>query len=300
MKEKKIIAVTHSGPFHADDVFAAACIFLAYSDTDIELIRSRDESVIQQADIVFDVGMVYDEAQMRFDHHQEAGAGKRENGIPYSSCGLVWKKFGLQICRNDQRVWQSIDEKIVSPIDALDNGMEIMQKIKPEYPRYFTIHDVIKNMRPLWNESGSPDFDSAFMRAVTFAHSVLKGLLSFEESKKQAREIVEEAYRSATDKQVIILSRYAPWERVLSEYSKPLFVVYPNQNNTYWNAEVVHDDPDDFASKRASFPEEWAGLRDTELQRVSGVVEAVFTHKGLFLAIAETKEAVLEMVHKSL
>ena len=78
-----------------------------------EVIRTRDESIITQADIVFDVGNIYDPEHGRFDHHQTEGAGTRENGVPYASFGLVWKKYGTQIC-GSQEIADSIDKKIDS------------------------------------------------------------------------------------------------------------------------------------------------------------------------------------------
>ena len=83
--------VTHNAKFHTDDVFAVATLLILYPGA--EVIRTRDESIIKMADIVVDVGQVYDAGNNRFDHHQVGGAGKRENGIQYASFGLVWKKF---------------------------------------------------------------------------------------------------------------------------------------------------------------------------------------------------------------
>ena len=78
----KIKIVTHSSDFHTDDLFAVATILLALGDTkDFEIIRSRDMSVIETGDYVVDVGGIYDPEKNRFDHHQEGGAGKRDNGI---------------------------------------------------------------------------------------------------------------------------------------------------------------------------------------------------------------------------
>ncbi len=59
------------------------------------MIRTRDLEVINKADIVIDVGGEYNADTGRFDHHQRGGAGERENGIPYSSFGLIWQKYGL-------------------------------------------------------------------------------------------------------------------------------------------------------------------------------------------------------------
>ena len=61
---------THSGSFHCDE--ALGCWLLQHTDKfkSAEIIRSRDPAVLATADIVIDVGGVYDEATLRFDHHQ--------------------------------------------------------------------------------------------------------------------------------------------------------------------------------------------------------------------------------------
>jgi len=84
-----ITIVTHDGNFHADDVFSIAALKIIFPS--FNLTRTRDAKVISQADIVIDVGNEYDPDKGRFDHHQRGGAGARENGIPFSSFGLIWQ-----------------------------------------------------------------------------------------------------------------------------------------------------------------------------------------------------------------
>ena len=64
-----MLVATHHGSFHADDVLAWALIRV-FLDPQAELIRTRDEGVIQSADVVIDVGGVFDPDSSRFDHHQ--------------------------------------------------------------------------------------------------------------------------------------------------------------------------------------------------------------------------------------
>jgi uncharacterized UPF0160 family protein len=48
---------------------------------------------------------------------------------------------------------------------------------------------------------------------------------------------------------------------------------------------------------RKPLPESWAGLRDEELRRASGIAGAIFCHKGRFISIWETKEAAIKALH---
>ena len=57
--------------------------------------------------------------------------------------------------------------------------------------------------------------------------------------------------------------------------------------------------PEDFPSRKP-FPKEWAGLSDEELQKVSGVNDAVFCHRGVFLCVAKSLEGAIELAKKSI
>ena len=84
-------ASTHDGRFHADEIFALAVLKLIFPD--LGITRSRDEIIYKNADIIVDVGHVYEPENLIFDHHQRGFLLKRESGIPYASFGLVWKNM---------------------------------------------------------------------------------------------------------------------------------------------------------------------------------------------------------------
>ena len=51
---------------------------------------------------------------------------------------------------------------------------------------------------------------------------------------------------------------------------------------------------------RMKLPAAWAGLRDEELAKVTGVPDAVFCHRALFLAVAKSKEGALALAKLAL
>lgn len=59
-KRKMAKIGTHSGTFHCDE--ALGCFLLKQTQTfkDAEIVRTRDESVLSELDIVIDVGGKYD------------------------------------------------------------------------------------------------------------------------------------------------------------------------------------------------------------------------------------------------
>ena len=62
---------------------------------------------------------------------------------------------------------------------------------------------------------------------------------------------------------------------------------------------AVRDNPHQFKNRK-DLPAEWAGLRDAELARVTGVADAVFCHRNRFMAVARTKEGAVALAKLAL
>jgi uncharacterized UPF0160 family protein len=296
---EKLKLVTHNGSFHADDIFAAATLilFLEKENKSFEIIRTRDEEIIKKGDFVFDVGLVYDSDKNRFDHHQIGGAGKREEtGIEYASFGLVWKKYGAIVC-NSADVANFLDRKIVQPIDAGDNGMDLIE-LKTTIRPYF-LQSFLKLFIPSWKNVDEESLLVGFLEAVNFAKSLLRKEIDLALDYKEGEAKVKEAYEKAEDKRVVILDQKYPWVDVATTFPETLFVVFPRINDNTWGAEGVFVGLPSF-EKRKNFPESWAGLRDVDLEKETGVEGAVFCHRGRFMVVAKTKEAILELVNLTL
>ena len=292
---KNVKIITHDGSFHADDVFAVATLTRVLDSHNLEIIRTRDEGKITTGDYVLDVGFVYDEAKNRFDHHQSGKAGVRANGIFYSSFGLVWKKFGETIA-GSKEIAEIIEQKLVQPIDALDNGQDtFVAAIKGVRP--YTIADLIFSFRPSWNESGG-DYYAAFSKAVELASQVLEREIVQARGEEAAGKLIEEAIAQAADKRVVIFSGNWPWERVLSAHSEVLYIISPH-NEKRWHLETVPGEPGGFVPRRP-LPKEWAGKTGEELQKITGVSDAIFCHNNLFVASAASREGALALAKLAL
>lgn len=288
---KKI--VTHSGNFHTDEVFACAALSILH-DGAVEVVRSREPSAWTTADYVVDEGGIYDEKKGHFDHHQIGGAGERENGIPYSSFGLVWKAYGEKLTGSAYAA-RVIDERLVQPIDAGDNGIEtftIKDKVAPAL-----IHDAVSAFRPAWNEDRTEDegfFDAFEMAKKMLAREVVRARAE-EEGKHRA----EDAYAHMKDKRIVILEDHYPWYEALGSKPEPLYVVKPDRANAgKWKVETVRSDVHAFKNRK-DLPESWAGKRDQELAEVSGVSDAIFCHNKRFIAVAGSKEGALALARKA-
>ncbi len=282
MNDKTI--ATHNGNFHADDVFSIAA--LRQIIPSFKLIRTRDLELIGNADIVIDVGGEYDPDSGRFDHHQRGGAGERENGIPYSSFGLIWQKYGLEICQGNQDIANAVDLNLVSTIDAIDCGyVEGVNK-------GISLSQTIAMFNPTWQEDSH--FDSCFNEAVDFASRVLMRFIASAEGDINAKDIVAKAVTNAKNPRVIVLEKYVPWKETVHALSEEaLFMIYPSLSGKW----IIHTVPAVLGSfeDRKPLPKQWAGLSDKPFKEVTGIDDAMFCHNGLFIAGAESIEGIMKM-----
>ena len=103
--------ITHSGTFHADEIFAT--LILSKIIPEITLIRIPElREKVNENVIVYDIG------GGKFDHHQFGGNGKRQNGVKYAACGLIWKEFGKELLSKYKvtkvdYTWNYIDKNLI-------------------------------------------------------------------------------------------------------------------------------------------------------------------------------------------
>lgn len=145
--------------------------------------------VLDRADIVLDVGGVYDPEHRRFDHHQTT-SGARENGILYSAFGLLWQHYGLEFCGGDEEVWRRIDRGLVQAIDAVDNGQDLYT-LTDFHARPIDVSEVLGWFNPV-SLVGDEEFDAQFERASAVAAQLLQRLLL------KTRDAVEGSGTSST------------------------------------------------------------------------------------------------------
>lgn len=297
--DKKIKIVTHNFGYHADDIFSCAVlsIILEKEGKEFEIIRTRDPEIIKSADYVVDVGGEYEESNNRFDHHQKGGAGKRANGIPYASFGLVWKKYG-EIISGSTEVAERIDKKLVSPIDAIDNGVEISKSITEGISDY-SVQNIFGILQPTWNEPFE-NVEVAFYEALSLAKKILQREVIIAQSVVLAEQKVKQAYEDAEDKRLIVLDKHYPASEVLLNLEDVLYIVRPRgESGETWGVKAVQKNSGSFENRK-NLPQAWAGLRDEELQKVTGVSDAIFCHNGMFLAVAKSKEGAIKLAQLAL
>lgn len=298
-KKRKVIVV-HGGSFHADDLFACATLRILYPCS--KIIRSKRGEPLPKGDITLDTGGAYDPQKNLYDHHQKEGAGYHEGStIPYASFGLIWKHFGMEVCKGNKKVWERIERKIVIPTDAVDNGIVPNQNLEEDVSAYFADR-TFSVFSPTWEEK-KDDIDKIFNQQVKRASKILQREIYVALADARGEEIINQAYLNSKDKRVVELENNFPrylYQDTLSRFEEPLYVIYPSSNGKTWNAESVIKTFGTLES-RLPFPENWRGsLDDDSLAKASGVGDAIFCHRNGFLATAKSKEGVMKLAELSL
>ena len=267
IRQKDASAFTHSGKFHADDVFSSA--LLLYLNPEITITRGN--KVPDDFDgIVFDIG------RGRYDHHQKDNR-IRENGIPYAAFGLLWEDLGCEILGDE--LAEKFDEAFVQPLDNNDNTGE-----KNE------LASLIGSFNPSWDENGGTD--EAFFRAVSVAGMILENkfarYLGNERADKRIEEVLETRDQTG-DSRILVLPEFIPCQKRLSE-TEVAFVIFPSNRGGY----CIQPQKKEYSlNYKCSFPSEWLGLENEELQKETGLSSATFCHKGGFLmSVGDLSDAI--------
>lgn len=290
--------VTHNGGFHTDDVFAVAALKMylrQQGEADIRVFRTRDKELVAEGDYVLDVGGVHDPEAGRFDHHQEEGAGQRENGIPYAAFGLIWQTYGTEICGGNESVAGKVDGKLVQAIDAPDNGVSLTGAAEFEGAYPYFLGTAVNAFKPTWQEEPG-QMDEIFAELVEWATVLLKREIQVASDIITGEELVEAAYQDMADKRLIYLEDNLPWKGVLTQKPEPLFVVYPKDSGR-WRLRAV---PEENFQHRIELPEAWRGKRGKQLQEVTGVPSAIFCHSSLPMITTEDKEGIDKLARMAL
>ena len=290
--------VTHSGGFHADELLSSAVLTRLYPQA--ELLRSRDKQWVTPSvgKIIFDVGGAYDSKAQIFDHHQRPGP-LREDGQPFSSFGLIWAHYGraylaaMDVPMDDvEAIHAKFDTKFVLPIDLLDNGA-----IEPSVAgplSILTLPALLGSLKPVFDDTSPTADDDAFFAALPIARSFVEAQIRNLAAKARAQGIVVEAIGKAGTSPLLELPMGMPYRSALdqTEADHILFVVHPRNGD--WTLNGIKLSNDTF-EQRADLPVAWAGLTDTALEETSGVKGAKFCHNARFIAVASTREAIMEM-----
>jgi uncharacterized UPF0160 family protein len=271
----------HDGSFHADEVTACALLLLFHLVDRDKIIRTRDVKVLAKCEYVCDVGGIYDPKNKRFDHHQNDYTGE------LSSAGMV-----LEYLRKTEIISQGLydyfNDSIVLGVDAHDTG-----RVKLEVG-FCSFSQVISNFSPIEYEASEKEKEKAFFEALKFTFGHLARLKDRHAYLVLCMEKIRKLMKTKAlclifDEPVAWLE---PFFALGGEKHPALYIIMPAEKQ--WKLRCIPPSLQDRMKLRKPLPQEWAGLREKELEKVCKIPGAIFCHKGRFVSIWATKAAALK------
>lgn len=292
--------MTHSGPFHADDIVgvANALYFVRLgSEEKPKIVRTRDRALLQEGvedafTIMVDVGGVYDPGMLNFDHHF-VSAPTRESGEPYAAAGLTAEALHASA---------ALDE-LCRRVDIGDNGIHQVG---------WSLSTTIHKCNPL-DSNFDPRFNYLVKLALELVISVgaygtsVEAAVNMFEADWQVRQWVAE-YEEALvaselrvreafqqDGPLVELAQYEPALMGAAHLAPEgkVYTIFPNPGGEW----MVQQIPLESGSPkgRKPLPVPWAGKRAAELDTLTGIQGCVFCHPSRFIGGHKTLDGAREM-----
>ena len=296
----------HGGKMHADDIMAVAILKMCMQDKPVHILNSTDENWNVRLDCGNAVAIYEDKVVL--DHHQRTGYCVDQYGKKMSACNLAWEVFkyhyfSRHIDMSDLEMTSIMTQMqmLLGEIAALDNG-EVPEGLIFRNSQLNTLFSYF-NVDPL---APADVRMRSFENAVQVASILLTQLVLYTRRTAQMLTQAMDEVKSVadTDSKIIRMSAVLPWLQVLKSHPDwfigKFLVTYPSPRDgkMQYYVQAVPVDADTPFSQRVSAPKAWRGLRDHELQKVSGVKDALFCHATGFLCTAASIEGAEELAKK--
>lgn len=318
---------THDGNFQCDEIFACAALKLLPEFADAVIVRTRDQALLDQCDIVVDVGAVYDHDRKRYDHHQRGFLDVMDElgcKTKLSASGLVYRHYGREILASmlgadnvTEALYRKMYTCFVEEIDGIDNGVEAFDSGKRNYDVSSTLSSRVGRLNPLWNQPQGDEVRNAkFVKGLQLtAQEFADRVEECANSWWPARTVVIEALENATavhpSRGILVLRQNCPWSSHLFELEAERssagdvsavgaakYILYDDARGS-WRIQAVPIEDGSFTS-RQKLPEAWRGVKGADLDSLTGVEGGTFVHAGGFIGGNKTYEGALAMASKAL
>lgn len=318
---------THSGQFHCDEAFGSYMLKLLFPN--LEIVRTRDEQVLAECDIVIDVGAVYDHSKRRYDHHQKSFNHSMSTLMPnakwttkLSSAGLVYLHYGHEVLNKIlasnipenklNSIYSKVYESFVQEIDAIDNGISICEG-EQKYTIQTCLSNRVGNFNKQWNHVGEFNDMEAFERAMKLIGSEFEETVRYTyQTWLPARTLVvdalEKRFQTHKSGRILEFNKPCPWkehyfllEEELGDDLNPQidYVIFEDPSDGSYRIQSMPVSPKSFALRKP-LPKSWCGVRDSELSEISGIQGCIFCHSTGFIGGNKTKAGAIEMAVKAI
>lgn len=213
--------------------------------------------------------IMYDIGFGEFDRHKAVNKEVRENGIPYGVFGLIYRKYGRLIFKNNDE-YEKFEKLAVQPID--DGDATGALNILTSY---------ISTFMPLWNEpNGISNICDNFKDAVLFAMKYIDNYARKAYAISTANIECESGDLFDIDiGKVIVLDKYVPFNS-WAQLNGVRAAIYPSTRGDGYLCAVVNDS---INRPTCLFPEDWWGTSANDLMNISGIETLRFCHRNGFI-----------------
>lgn len=220
-----------------------------------------------------------------FDHHQNSRNCMRNNGIYYSSIGLLWKKFGKEylkklITENINKTFEYIDRELVQYIDAADN-------MQFEYLENKITPDFIKLCNPEWNENISEN--DAFIKALKLADNFWEIYIKHAIAEVEAIEIILNKIEKS-NACYIILDCEMPYKNAMKYTKKDnvKYIIYKSRREGYEIRTIVES---------CKFKKEITECNDISAsKKLTGINDLIYVDVHGKLCCTETLKSAIQII----
>lgn len=302
--------VTHDGVFHGDETMAVA--MLSCYLREVRVMRTSNPQDIAAAAangaIIVDVGGQYSPEENFFDHHQRGFSEVHEDGTRFSSAGLIWRRYGKEICSafgclegREAEAAEIVERVLIHGIDAGDTGKHLPDGA-------WSIYNFLGSNNATYREQSAPDpyapnafvsDEELFLETCGLAHHMLwravEKACSIVYGRKEVENLVADTI--AARSQVLELPSFIEeWkETVIRSEADILYGMYEDKLRHQWVVGAVPPALDQMNAQRKPLPEAWRGLSGAALAKATGVQDAVFCHVAGFMCTAKTREGALAL-----
>lgn len=260
--------VTHAGVFHADDVAATALlqIYLSSKGYNYEVIRTFNPKDEGYTDDTPD-SIIYDIGGGKFDHHQiDDDHIIREDGLKYSSVGLIWQVVGKYFVG---KYADEVYNNLFKHIDDQDNG---------------------NGMNPLsWSIRCFENFNIAVITMKSIITNVIMSYNKRLKNEEKIEAVINNYYNNNFNSNILVTDEYIDGMVTACSLNEIPFWIYPSERGGYCFRTIPANKNNPMGAHIIDIPQEvrnWEGV--------------TFLHSTAFLGSAETKERAIEVVEKIL
>lgn len=221
----------------------------------------------------------------------------------------ILKKQNVALSAEDTtKLFKKLYQSFIQEIDGIDNGVPMFDQ-EPQYTIHTHLSSRVKTFNPNWMENKTSDeIDGLFQNAKEYVGKEFADRVTYYGTVwLPARSLVENAVKNRfnvnASGDVIELERPCPWQEHLTQVEDELdikikYVLFEGGPGDF-RIMCVPVKSGSFVSRKP-LVKKWFGVRDEELEKISGIEGIKFCHATGFIGGHKTRDGTLKMAELSL